>query len=395
MATKTELHRKVIGVPLEKSYQRTEDGFLLVRGKFTSDARDEVGDIITRFATERAMPKYRRWGNIRRMHAPDPVGKVTRIGVEDGLDWNEVEIKVIDPKAIFEVENGLLQALSVGALVNMNSVELLADGGWIINDYSLAEISLVDHPANYDASLALNLSLDSATRTLARQQGLTTTLRSMGIAIEGEKSMEPTETPVEKDLEQPVGETLAETSRGIEGEPTPEITPVGETPVVDAEPEQPVAEEAVPAEEVVPAEEEAPAEEQSPTEEPAPVAEDKSMEPALTIFATAMSTMAKSMEAIMHSVTAVMEQQKAILAKGQVAPDQPGGEASETAEALHSKIASLEARVIELSTPVNREGALPTEELPELEEGVPEHAPALKAVGLRDAVKRFTESKIK
>ena len=393
MVTKTELHRKVIGVPLEKSYQRTEDGFLLVRGKFTSDARDEVGDIITRFATERAMPKYRRWGNIRRMHAPDPVGKVTRIGVEDGLDWNEVEIKVIDPKAIFEVENGLLQALSVGALVNMNSVELLADGGWVINDYSLAEISLVDHPANYDASLALNLSLDSATRTLARQQGLTTTLRSMGIAIEGDKSMEPTETPMEKDLEQPVGETPAET-------PTSEETHVDETPVEDldrppvAEPEQPV-EEAVPAEEVVPAEEETPVEEQSPTEEPAPVAEDKSMEPALTTVATAMSTMAKSMEAIMHSVTAVMEQQKAILAKGQVAPDQPGGEAPETAEALHSKIASLEARVIELSTPVNREGALPTEELPELEEGVPEHAPALKAVGLRDAVKRFAESKIK
>ena len=196
MATKLELHRKVIGVPLEKSIQKTEDGFLLVRGKFTSDARDEVGDIITRAATERALPKYRRWGNIRRMHAPDPIGKVTNIGVEDGLEWNEVEIKVIDQKAVFEVENGLLQALSVGALVSLDSVELLADGGWVINDYALAEISLVDHPANYDASLALNLSLDSATRALAREQGLIPALRSMGISIEGDKSMEPNENLV-------------------------------------------------------------------------------------------------------------------------------------------------------------------------------------------------------
>ena len=195
-----QLHRKIIGVPLQKGIQKNEDGSVLVLGKFTSDNRDEVGDIITRTATERAIPRYRQWGNIRYMHQPRPVGRVTRIGSADGLEWNEVEIKVIDPQAAFEVEQGLLQALSVGILVNFEDVEMLADGGWVINDYQLAEISLVDHPANYDARLLLN-SIDDATRTLIREQGLVPALRSMGITIQGEtKSMEQTDE-VQKDIE--------------------------------------------------------------------------------------------------------------------------------------------------------------------------------------------------
>ena len=90
-----ETRRKVIGVPLSKDFTKQDDGTLLVPGYFTSDNKDEVGDIITRSATERAVPKYRQWGNIRYMHMPRPVGKVTRIGTDDGLEWNEVEIRVI------------------------------------------------------------------------------------------------------------------------------------------------------------------------------------------------------------------------------------------------------------------------------------------------------------
>ena len=60
-----ELMKKVIGVPLQKSLEKDEKGFLKVRGYFTSDAQDEVGDIITKSATERAVPIYRQWGNIR------------------------------------------------------------------------------------------------------------------------------------------------------------------------------------------------------------------------------------------------------------------------------------------------------------------------------------------
>ena len=185
----TEPRRKVFGIPLRKEMQRTPDGALVVRGYFTSDRKDEVGDIITRAATEKAIPRFRQWSNVRYMHLPRPVAKVTRIGVQDGLEWNEVEIKVIDPQTIFEVENGLLTALSVGILVNFDDVDFLEDGGWVINQYTLAEISLVDHPANYDARLK-DVSVDQNLRMLAREHGMTALAYSMQALLKREIPME-------------------------------------------------------------------------------------------------------------------------------------------------------------------------------------------------------------
>lgn len=147
---------KSFGVPLQKAYNQNERGQLLVRGFFTSDNKDEVGDIITRDATEKAIPSYKTWGNIRYMHQPRPVAVVERIGSGDGLAWNEVEIRVVDEDAAFQVREGLLRALSVGILIkDLDDVSFTDDGGLVIHSYSLAEISLVDHPANYDAKLNL------------------------------------------------------------------------------------------------------------------------------------------------------------------------------------------------------------------------------------------------
>ena len=149
------------------------------------------------------------------MHAPDPVGRVLRIGAEDGLEWNEVEILVIDPKAAFEVENGLLKALSVGILVNPEMVDKMRDGGWVINEYSLAEISLVDHPANYDARLFLGLNLDSKDRMLVRQLGVHGYLANKGnLEI---NQMEENTQPVEPVVE-PVAETPVEAEKDITAE---------------------------------------------------------------------------------------------------------------------------------------------------------------------------------
>lgn len=175
--------RKIIGVPLMKDrIQTLDNGTIAVPGFFTSDNKDEWGDIVTREATEAAIPKYRTWGNIRYMHLPQPVGKVMEIGSDDGLKWNEVLINVVDPKAIFEVQMGLLPALSIGALVYMDKVDFLEDGGWVIHQYDLAEISLVDHPANYDATLNLDIMTPQMTqlRELGREFGTATVFRSIG-----------------------------------------------------------------------------------------------------------------------------------------------------------------------------------------------------------------------
>lgn len=160
------------GILKDSSFKRNERGNLVVRGFFTSDNKDMAGDVILREGTERALPMYRQWGNVRYLHTPKPVGKVRRIGIQDGLEWNEAEIEVIDPDAIFQVENELLTALSVGILVDFKDIDIDEEtGGFIIRDYTLAEISLVDHPANYDAKLK-DIVLDDDARHLALQYGL-------------------------------------------------------------------------------------------------------------------------------------------------------------------------------------------------------------------------------
>jgi len=240
------LQFKQFGVALDKGIKKSKDGTVLVTGAFTSDNVDESGDVITRAATEAAVPAYRQWGNIRRMHMPDPVGKITRIGEEDGLKWNEVEIKVIDPKAVFEVENGLLQALSVGILIDFKDITELAGGGWEIGAYKLAEISLVDHPANYDARLNLEQSL----RSMVRQYGFGALASGVDSILTEEldmtkkvKNVETDETQVEEivveaSLETTETETaeVVENSAPVEGE---EELAAGDPPMEDAPADEP------------------------------------------------------------------------------------------------------------------------------------------------------------
>lgn len=177
---------KRLGIPLDitKGIEEADPG-IIVSGFFTSDEVDEVGDIITREATENAVPKYREWGNIRLMHLPKPVAKVLGIGKDDGLKWNEVRIHVIDPEAVFQVRNGLLKALSVGIIIwSWDDIEISDDGTWIINNYDLVEISLVDHPANYDARLFLEddkaVPITNEIRQLVSTEGFAMVAKALG-----------------------------------------------------------------------------------------------------------------------------------------------------------------------------------------------------------------------
>jgi len=223
---------KVMGVPIQKeALSRTEKGTLVVTGFFTSDQKDMHGDIITRGATERAIRAYRQWGNIRRMHQPDPVGKVLGIGEEDGLEWNQVKLEVIEPKAIQQVESGLLSALSIGAMIDIDSIEFLDDGGMLINDYLLGEISLVDHPGNYDAALQKD-AITGSLRLLIDRFGFLSVGKSMQTILNEETTM--SEEMKTKDLEAEVEDAE------LEEEDT--STEEAET---DEAPEEPVADEEV------------------------------------------------------------------------------------------------------------------------------------------------------
>lgn len=135
-----------------------DDGEMRVRGFFTSDEKDMVGDIITKEATVKAVKGWRKWGNIRTMH-DYPSGRVDKIGEEDGLDWNEIVTVPVDEDTIKLINGGVLKAYSVGIIPREYEINEEADDGeswWpplIIHEYDMIEISYVDHPANYSATI--------------------------------------------------------------------------------------------------------------------------------------------------------------------------------------------------------------------------------------------------
>jgi hypothetical protein len=389
-----ELVKKIVGVRLEKTLERDEKGFLKVRGFFTSDQRDEVGDIITRAATEKAIPAYRQWGNIRRMHAPDPVGRVLGIGTKDGLEWNEVEILVIDPKAIFEVENGLLKALSVGILVNTDMVDMMRDGGFVINEYQLAEISLVDHPANYDARLFLGLNLDKRERMLVRELGVHEYLANKK-NLESNQMEEKTQPAAAE--EQPVMETPVETEKDITAdqpvtEPVAEVEAVAEAPVTEAvakEVTEPVAVEASLE----------PAVEEQLTTEPAAeaVAETPAVVEASIDSEPKTHEVAELKDLVVSLAKSVATLTEIVLES--VNPSQPATEEVTSEADSDVPQATDEAEVDvtkDLGAPANRTSAVVPEPTPtEPEAATEEPAPVAKPKSLREAVKLFSESRNK
>lgn len=377
--------RKVLGVPLQKELTKNKDGTLLVRGYFTSDNKDEVGDIITRKATEVALPKYREWGNIRYMHMPRPVGKVVSIGEEDGLEWNEVEIKVVDPQAVFEVEQGLLVALSVGILINWEDIDFLEDGGWVINAYTLAEISLVDHPANYDARLK-ELNVDQGLRQMVREYGMDAVAVTMTHLVERELKEMPEETisneeviEEEKDLEVPAE---------VEAEVEEKAEPVEEEKDLEAEPaEEPVAEEVI---------EEDKAIEPEAIEEPVvedDVAEDVEAEKTLdTEDATdepEVEVLPEPWYEVLEEVKALRIEVKELRQQLEITEDAPQAEGHEADVADDKAMTLSEAKdTEEPGVPAERKGAIPETNMPE-EPAVEDEPTAKETSALQGALTKY------
>lgn len=164
-----EFRRKYITTDVIRSIGQTDAGEVF-RGAFTSDNQDEVGDVITREATQKAVQKYRQWGNIRYMHQPRAVGKVVGIGDTEDLSWNEVKFLITHDDVAKDIKAGVLSGMSVGIIVNeyeeleggAKGKDKFFFGPMKITDYDLVEISVVDHPANYDAAIQSGKSIAEA-----------------------------------------------------------------------------------------------------------------------------------------------------------------------------------------------------------------------------------------
>jgi len=213
------------------------DGEMRVLGFFTDDNEDELGDIITKEATEKAVEKWRKWGNIRTMHQY-PSGRVERVGSGDGLAWNEIETVPVDEQTQKLIDGGVLKAYSVGIIpreyeLNEDALEGHEDDWWffplIIHDYDMIEISYVDHPANYSATIN-DVTIGKSREAFEHRAVLFKNREIIGDGDmdkdkEALEEEQPEEEVEEKALEQgqPDPEPEPEVEKDVEPTPEPEV----------------------------------------------------------------------------------------------------------------------------------------------------------------------------
>jgi hypothetical protein len=162
-----------ISFPIVK-FEKNEDGDLVVYGKATDGSVDSDEQIVDPDWSAKALTAWHGTdgGNVRVQHQAmrDPAGK--SIGIEldrDGDSGHWVKSLVVEPVAKRLVEKGILTAYSVGIArpVIRRDPTGKARGG-IVAGGSLAEISLVDRPANKSCGLVM-----------AKSQGGTTALEGV------------------------------------------------------------------------------------------------------------------------------------------------------------------------------------------------------------------------
>ncbi len=129
-----------------------EDGTLIVQGIASTETPDSVGDIVTSAAMKAAIPDYMRFGAVREMHQPLAAGTALSCDVgDDGI--TRLEALVVDPVSIKKVQTGVLKGFSIGGSIPKDGRNL--QNKKQIDKLKLTEISLVDRPANPDATFTL------------------------------------------------------------------------------------------------------------------------------------------------------------------------------------------------------------------------------------------------
>lgn len=186
---------------IHKEY--TPDGDLVVWGKATDGSLDSDNQIVDPVWSGKALQDWlSTGGNVRVQHSPHlyPAGKGVEVELgEDGAHW--VKALVVEPTAKTLVEKGVLTAYSVGIARPQIVRDMQAPGGKIIGGM-IAELSLVDRPANKNCGFQLMKSEDGHAEFVGKMFGENPTEQNP--ANEGVASV-PTRTFTPQDLANFIG----------------------------------------------------------------------------------------------------------------------------------------------------------------------------------------------
>lgn len=164
-------------------YDERDDGTIDVTGVATSPALDIDDQVCDPLWLKRAMPAWFGGGgsgvggNVREMHQPSAVGVATGYSELEG-DKHEITAHIVDPGAVAKVRAGVYKGFSIGIKKPRVVQDKVAAGGRIV-DGSVCEVSLVDRPANPDATLTLAKMADGSLAWVEKRDMATSELNDL------------------------------------------------------------------------------------------------------------------------------------------------------------------------------------------------------------------------
>ncbi len=175
----------------------------MVFGYASTEALDRQGEIIRKEAVEAALPDYMRFANIREMHQPSAVGVAKTAEMDErGL---YLAVKVVDDAAWAKVREGVYTGFSIGGQVTKRDTAQKH----VVTGCTIAEISLVDRPANPEAVFEMfKAGARNSKADLERIQGIHDQAVSLGAACQGcLDDDEPISDEADEDLGKRLGTT--------------------------------------------------------------------------------------------------------------------------------------------------------------------------------------------
>lgn len=170
-----------ISFPITKM-EETPDGDLLIYGKATDGSVDSDDQIVDSEWSGKALQTWlKTGGNVRVQHSPNlyPAGTGVEVDVDhDGAHW--VKSLIVEDTAKNLVRKGVLRSYSVGIAKPRIVRDAHARGGRIV-DGQIAELSLVDRPANKNCGFTLCKSADDGhPETINKMFGDTDVIEKVG-----------------------------------------------------------------------------------------------------------------------------------------------------------------------------------------------------------------------
>jgi hypothetical protein len=126
------------------------DGSLRVWGVASTEDLDDQNEIVRADAVREAIPDYMRFPCLREMHGLAAAGTTLELAVGDD-NVTRIIGRVVDEQAIKKIKSGTYRGFSLGGAV----LEREASNPRAISRLKLTEISLVDRPANAQATFTM------------------------------------------------------------------------------------------------------------------------------------------------------------------------------------------------------------------------------------------------